>query len=50
MPIPFDQAGTPNAVRNQRARASTSALTLRAYIAVPSGVFLGVAGPMGIGM
>jgi len=50
MPIPFDQVGTPIAQTNQRPSAATSASDAPRLHRCSVEDFLGVAGPMGIGM
>jgi hypothetical protein len=50
MPIPFNQVGTPNPMRNQGASTSPSASGDPRLHRCSVGDFLGVAGPMGIGM
>jgi hypothetical protein len=50
MPIPFNQVGTPNPMKNQGASTSPSASGDPRLHRCSVGDFLGVAGPMGIGM
>jgi len=50
LPIPFDQARTPNAVKNQRGSESIAQSDASRLPRCSDGNFSDVAGPMGIGM